>query len=119
MDKVDMLERLISYFSGGNKSQFASLLGVKPQTISSWEGRNTFDAELIYSKCGIISGDWLLSGQGEMLKSSRDSNVALANPENKLLELCKMLVAVYDQKDYVMGELASTIKALEQSSNHE
>ena len=48
-----------------------------------------------------------------MLKSSRDAKVALANPENKLLELCKMLVSVYDKKDYVMRELAKTINALE------
>lgn len=114
MDRVTMLEELINHFTGGNKSQFANMLGIKPQTINTWENRNTFDAELIYSRCETISGDWLLSGQGEMLKSSRDAKAALANPENKLLELCKMLVAVYDQKDYVMGELAQTIKAMEQ-----
>lgn len=113
MDRVDMLEKLIIHFTDGNKSQFANMLGIRPQTINSWESRNTFDAELIYSKCEIISGDWLLSGQGEMLKSSRDAKVALANPENKLLELCKMLVSVYDKKDYVMRELAKTINALE------
>lgn len=113
MDRVDMLEKLIIHFTDGNKSQFANILGIRPQTINSWESRNTFDAELIYSKCEIISGDWLLSGQGEMLKSSRDAKVALANPENKLLELCKMLVSVYDKKDYVMRELAKTINALE------
>ena len=114
MNRVDMLEKLITYFTGGNKSQFASMLGVKPQTINTWENRNTFDAELIYSKCEIISGDWLLSGQGEMLKSSRDAKAAIANPENKLLELCKMLISFYEQKDFIMGELAKTIKALEQ-----
>lgn len=108
-----MLQELVAHFTSGNKSQFANMLGVRPQTINTWENRNTFDAELIYSKCENVSGDWLLSGQGEMLKSSRDAKSALSNPENKLLELCKMLVSVYEQKDFVMSQLAQTIKALE------
>ena len=108
-----MLEELIAHFTSGNKSQFANKLGIKPQTINTWENRNTFDAELIYSKCENISGDWLLSGEGDMLKSTRDAKAALANPENKLLELCKMLVGVYEQKDFVMAQLAETIKAME------
>lgn len=66
-----MLERLITHFCNGNKAKFSLLLGVRPQTINTWIGRNTFDAELIYSKCEVISGDWLLSGgQGEMLRAS-------------------------------------------------
>ena len=78
MKKKDMLERLIAHFCNGNKAQFAFLLGVRPQTINTWIGRNTFDAELIYSKCEIISGDWLLNGgQGEMLRSSIDTALSL------------------------------------------
>lgn len=69
MDKVCMLETLINYYAGGNNSRFAKLLGIKPQTINTWKTRNTYDAALIYSKCEGVSGDWLLSGEGEMLKS--------------------------------------------------
>lgn len=69
MDKKGILNALIAHYCGGNKSQFAKKLGVKPQTINTWENRNSFDLELIYSKCEYISGDWLLTGEGEMLKS--------------------------------------------------
>lgn len=67
MDKTEMLNQLISKFTGGNKAQFAQLLGVKPQTISTWISRNTFDSELIYSKCEGVNAKWLLTGEGNML----------------------------------------------------
>ncbi|WP_106832187.1 helix-turn-helix domain-containing protein [Parabacteroides pacaensis] len=70
MEKSEILEALIDYFCKGNKAQFACKLGVKPQTINTWITRNTFDIDLIYSKCERISGDWLLTGKGEMLKSN-------------------------------------------------
>ena len=51
MDKVAMLEKLIAHYTGGNKARFAAMLGVKSQNINTWINRNTFDAELIYTKC--------------------------------------------------------------------
>lgn len=73
-----MLECLINYYSDGNKAKFSARIGVKPQTVSSWIARNTFDAEVIYANCSEISADWLLSnGDGEMLKSI--NNIATAS----------------------------------------
>lgn len=74
MDKTFMIECLINMYTDGNKSKFAAKIGVKPQTISAWLARDTFDAELIYAKCENISADWLLSGEGEMTKG--DTNAA-------------------------------------------
>ena len=50
-----MLECVINHYSGGNKARFAAILGIRPQTINTWVARNTFDAELIYSKSYIYS----------------------------------------------------------------
>lgn len=68
MSKSEQLQALIDYYHGGNKTQFAKHIGVSPQCISSWLARNTFDLEVIYSKCEGISPEWLISGEGEMLK---------------------------------------------------
>lgn len=63
-----MLEAIISHYTDGNKAKFATLLGLSPQTISAWLARNTFDSELIYTKCRDLSAKWLLSGgNGDML----------------------------------------------------
>lgn len=62
-----MVQALVEHYTGGNKAQFANMLGTSAQTISAWIARNTFDAELIYTKCRGISADWLFTGKGEML----------------------------------------------------
>lgn len=65
-----MIEILVNYYADGNKARFSALLGIKPQTLSMWLTRNSFDAELLFTKCEDLSGDWLLSGgQGDMLRS--------------------------------------------------
>lgn len=85
-----MLECIINYYTDGNKAKFAAIIGVKPQTINTWVSRNSFDAELIYSKCDGISGDWLLSGGlGDMIKNNSsatvtgDGSVAVNGNNNK------------------------------------
>ena len=68
MEKHEMILKLIDYYCNGNKSQFANMLNVKPQTINSWITRNTFDTELIYANCKQVSAEWLITGEGSMLK---------------------------------------------------
>lgn len=82
MDKAAMVQELIAHYSNGNKAQFASLLGVRPQTINSWITRETFDAELIYAKCLGVSADWLISGEGDMLKQP---NIPIATTKREKL----------------------------------
>ena len=74
MDKTKMLEGLIRHYTKGNKAQFAKLLGVSAQTISAWIARNTFDAELIYTKCRYVDSSWLLTGEGAMLQETEKNN---------------------------------------------
>lgn len=64
-----MLDAMVTHYTSGNKAKFAQLLGVSAQTISAWGARNTFDSELIYTKCIGLSPDWLLTGEGSMLRA--------------------------------------------------
>lgn len=73
MDKKERLSALIQHFSAGNKAQFAKMLGITPQTVSTWLARNTFDADKIFAFCEDVNGDWLLSGEGDMLSSPSSS----------------------------------------------
>ena len=83
MLKSEMLECLINYYSDGNKAKFSAKIGVKPQTVSAWIARNTFDAEVLYTKCSDVSADWLLSnGMGDMLRSV--NNTATANGDSSI-----------------------------------
>ena len=76
MTKADILNALINHYSEGNKSQFARKLGISAQGLSTWISRNTFDIETIYSNCENISADWLITGEGNMLKEQRPKPAA-------------------------------------------
>lgn len=75
MSKADMILALIEHYSNGNKAQFASRLGITPQGLSTWIKRNTFDAELIFSKCEGLSAQWLLTGEGELFENNHQTKI--------------------------------------------
>lgn len=77
MDKKNRLEAIIKHYSNGKPSIFATYLGVAPSTISSWLSRNTLDYDLIFAKCENISPEWLLTGEGEMLRPEQSVPTAV------------------------------------------
>ncbi len=81
MRKKAMLLDLIQHYCSGNKAQFARMLDITPQTISTWLTRDTFDADKIFAKCEDVNGDWLLSGEGQMLKYKHSCTGYEANQE--------------------------------------
>ncbi len=81
MEKKEILQSLINHYTDGNKSRFAEMIEVTPQTVSSWISRNTFDLDRIYSKCEGVSAHWLLTGEGEMMKADK-SVVRLQTDDN-------------------------------------
>ena len=109
MKKSEMLECLISYYTDGNKAKFAAKIGVNAQNVSAWIARDTFDAELLFSKCEGVSAEWLLSyGAGEMLARDKQNVDSATNAD--LIMLCKQLVANYQQREDVMAKLVSMLK---------
>lgn len=84
-DKSLILNQIKIKLGYSKDSDFAKFLGIKPQTLSTWHARNTFDIELLYSKCEQIDANWLLTGKGTMLKNeeyqtSSEKNTAAAEP---------------------------------------
>jgi phage repressor protein C with HTH and peptisase S24 domain len=75
MDKTMMLNMLQNYYGLNKDIDFASLLGISSQVLSNWKKRNTFDAELIYTKCVNVNPEWLLTGNGEMFRANTSNNI--------------------------------------------
>ncbi len=77
IDKSKILNDLKAHYGFKSDTDFALFLGIKPQTLSSWHQRNTFDIALLYAKCVNIDGNFLLTGTGSIEK--RKVNETLPN----------------------------------------
>lgn len=73
MDKSLILNKIRKYLDLGSDKEFAKFLGIKPNTLSNWHSRNTYDAELLFTKCNFINAAFLLTGKGSMVSSVHDS----------------------------------------------
>ncbi len=80
--KGEMLDAIKSHLNMSKNADFARFLGISSQAVSNWYTRNTFDAELLYTKCDFINPAWLLTGKGSMLKDDLNGikTIDEANP---------------------------------------
>ena len=80
MDKSKIIREIKLYLGVKNDTELADFLGIKQNTLSTWKSRNTMDYDLVISKCDFIDANWLLTGEGEMLKSDNNTPI-VAEPQ--------------------------------------
>lgn len=91
-------------FCEGSNLRFAEVMDEKPQTTSGWVsgnrgiGKNVIDK--ILSKFPEVSSNWLLSGEGEMLKSKTESNARIIPNPNIIMV---PLIGKYAYAGYLAG----------------
>lgn len=68
MDKSLVLRKIQDHYNFKKDGDFASFLGINQSTLSNWHSRGTMDYEKIISKCEEIDANWLLTGEGKMIK---------------------------------------------------
>jgi phage repressor protein C with HTH and peptisase S24 domain len=68
VDKSLILKRIKEYFDIGTDAEFARRLGISSQNLSNWYNRGTYDTYLILHKFTNVNEQWLLTGEGEMIK---------------------------------------------------
>ena len=113
MDKSLILKELIEQYSGGKNADFAEKLGIKPQTISSWMARNTFDIELIYAKCEDLDANWLLTGEGSMYRSSAPPCAASPPDRDKY---ARLLESKIEDQQKIIRLLEDKVASLQSGS---
>lgn len=91
-----VLERLMTVFSVDSDSELARKLDVNRQTLGSWRSRKSIPYALCVnvSESEGVSLDWLLTGEGPMLRAGSEAitETAAINPqEEAILELFRSL----------------------------
>ncbi len=87
LEKTLILDRIKKAYSLKSNAKLAAFLGIPPTTLSSWYSRNSFDLDLIYEKCVDIDLNWLLTGEGNMLRTeSEKENIPVAHPSDSPME---------------------------------
>lgn len=77
------INELVNYFSKGNKSDFARAIGISEANIRNYIAGKLPKADTLFAIIDKfeINAEWLLTGQGEMLKQEEPQTSA-APPEN-------------------------------------
>lgn len=74
MNTSNILSKIKDYYGFKKDIELANFLGISPQALYNWKKRNSYDLQLIYSKCPEINPEWLLAGTGAILKRRYSEN---------------------------------------------
>lgn len=70
MDKSLILNEIKKYKKFRTDKEFADYIGISPQGLSKWYERNFYDIDKLSTTFPEISAEWLLRGEGNMLKTT-------------------------------------------------
>lgn len=79
MRKVDILDRIVTWYGLRNKTELARFLGVTPQTISNWYSRDSIDYDLIFNRCVGVDLNWLVLGATNYVEKRRKAGVSVVS----------------------------------------
>lgn len=79
IDNKLILKKIREYYKFESDAEFAKHLGIKPNTLSNWYNRNSIDYLKIITNCEDIDANWLLTGEGNMLKENNQKKM-IAEP---------------------------------------
>lgn len=92
----DRISQLVDYYGGGRNTNFANLINVTESNVRSWLN-NTLPkvdiVEKISRNCEGLSLDWLVLGEGSMLKTSEKGvETASESGSNGTIEALKGII---------------------------
>lgn len=119
-NRIIRLRQVIAHYALGNQSEFARSLGKRQSVVSSWFIRGSFNASLILARYPEIDANWLLHGEGEMLKHDNqpdDTHNATTSPD-----VAALIVALAKQQaltEMALKQNEMLIELLQNSKNKE
>lgn len=71
----EILNRAKLAFNISSDIQLSEILGISKSALSNWKARNSIDYDTLFTKCEHINIDWLITGDGNMLKTPSEEVV--------------------------------------------
>jgi hypothetical protein len=107
----DVMNRLKTYTKAKSFNALADMLGLSSSNFANLKKRNSvpYDKILEFSKSHNVSMDWLLTGEGTMLKGGGGAvNESFSEDDIKLLRLIKALAP--EQKNDTVKDLEKFVR---------
>lgn len=86
MDIKYRIKQVREYYCEGNNEKFAQLLGEQPNTVSNWANRGMNNISVLIKLSDTFKDlnlDWLITGDGEMLKQPEKEVKQIYSPKVK------------------------------------
>lgn len=106
MNKSLILNRIKIAYSLKNDAELARFLEIQHNTLSNWYSRNTIDYDKVFLKCELLNFDWLITGDGEMLKNPEIA-VSPSQPQendNEIISLLRDKIALLESNNQLQQD---------------
>lgn len=87
LSKALILNEIKRYYNFTSDAEFARFLDITPQNLKHWYSRDTYNLHTLVGKCVDINPQWIMTGEGEMLKESENNLLQSENIKYKLVPL--------------------------------
>ena len=105
---IERIKEIVQLKEGGNNSTFTEKVGVRQNTFSQYmNGKRSLSLDVVVKVAMTypdVNVDWLITGEGEMLKSNKSVSVFL--PENLPKQVGKLYLApIYESYPVSAGNM--------------
>lgn len=83
LDKIAVLDKIKAFYHLEKKIDLARFLGIAPNTLTNWYMRDTFDLDIIYTKCAGMDYNWLFGVETNHTQSVKTNENPTINKEFK------------------------------------
>jgi hypothetical protein len=114
----DVMNRLKSYTNAKSFNALADMLGLSSSNFANLKKRNSipYDKILEFSNSHNVSMDWLLTGEGTMLKGGVSNDERFSEEDLQILRMIKRLPPT--QKNYQVKNIEVFLQSADEYARH-